>query len=137
MSVLRRVAKRYSVTKDENSVHAWDVLKAASYLTVLAQEINALEGHELCRFNNPGVGLEVNDLRSPVLPSERITQLVGEYDSERKGLMLCCMRTAERYGDMQGGRGRHVQQIPKGTVINCAKCGQEIESLGGQAWKAK
>lgn len=51
---------------------------------------------------------------------------------DRKGLMLCCMRTAERYGD-----SRRRSQIPAGTTIKCEKCGQEIESLGGQAWKAK
>lgn len=51
--------------------------------------------------------------------------------SERKGLMLCCMRTAERYGDSQRDK------IPKGTTIICDKCSQEIESLGGQSWKAR
>lgn len=50
---------------------------------------------------------------------------------EREGLMLCCMRTAERYGDRQRA------DIPKGTTIKCDRCGQDIESLGGRAWKAK
>lgn len=50
--------------------------------------------------------------------------------AERKGLMLCCMRTAERYGDSTRGA------IAKGTIIACDKCGQQIESIGGRAWKA-
>lgn len=50
---------------------------------------------------------------------------------ERVGLMLCCMRTAERYGDSN----RYIT-IPEGTVITCGRCGQKIESMGDRAWKA-
>lgn len=57
-----------------------------------------------------------------------------ETPAERKGLMLCCMLTAERYGDSQG---RFAREIPKGTTITCNRCSQEIVSHGGQSWSAK
>lgn len=63
--------------------------------------------------------------------TDKLSPIAEELQGERKGLMLCCMRTAERYGDSTRGK------IEAGTTITCDKCGQEVESTGGQAWKAK
>lgn len=79
---------------------------------------NEVEWHKRTCSLNPAKP----DLCSPVLDLERVP--------ERKGLMICCMRTAERCGNQVRAK------IPAGTIIVCDKCGQEIERLGGQAWKA-
>lgn len=47
-------------------------------------------------------------------------------EKSRPGLGLCCMRTAERQSRL----------VAKGAIINCEKCGQAVECLGGGAWKA-
>ena len=53
----------------------------------------------------------------------------NEEQPKRRGLMLCCMRTAEREYELVRG------DIAPGTVIQCRKCGRAIEHIGG-GWKA-
>ena len=50
-------------------------------------------------------------------------------ERRRKGIGLCCMRTAERYTDL------HIGDVSPGTIVDCNKCETQILKTSHGAWK--